>query len=203
MKPSSTPAHAGRARDPRRLDVVRFAATGGALEGGLAAAELQRLTADASLPADGQVRWSARGVARRANAAVPETWLQLQAQADVLLTCQRCLQPLLERLAVDRTLRFVATEEEAERLDEEADDDVLAVPPRGLDLPALVEDELILALPLVPRHEVCPQPLPGAAGVVEGGSDNAAPATRRPFEALRSLRLPNPGDGEDSGGADE
>jgi uncharacterized protein len=176
----------------------------GSLDGTLGAAELQRLTADASLPADGHVRWSGRGEARRANAAMPETWLHLQAQAEVVLTCQRCLQPLVHRLAVDRALRFVATEEEAERLDEEGDDDVLAVPSRGLDLPTLVEDELILALPLVPRHEVCPQPLPGSAEAVTVEAGDAAPATRRPFEALRALRKPGDPDlGFEAGDPDD
>ena len=36
---------------------------------------------------------------------------------------------------------------------------MLALEP-ALDLRGLVEDELLLALPLVPRHEVCPEPLP-------------------------------------------
>jgi uncharacterized protein len=63
------------------------------------------------------------------------------------------------------------------------------VPPRGLDLTALVEDELILALPLVPRHETCPQPLPGQVATPSAGEPTDVPsATRRPFEALRALR---------------
>jgi len=52
-----------------------------------------------------------------------------------------------------------------------------------------VEDELILELPLVPRHEgVCPEPLPfpGAADAAE------EPAVERPnpFAALAALRKP-------------
>ena len=62
-------------------------------------------------------------------------------------------------LGVDRRLFFVAGEDAAAALDTESDDDVLALEP-FLDLRGLVEDELLLALPLVPRHEVCPEPLP-------------------------------------------
>ncbi len=55
---------------------------------------------------------------------------------------------------------FVAGgEEAAAALDAESDDDVLALE-SSLDLHALVEDELLLALPLVPRHDECPEPLP-------------------------------------------
>jgi uncharacterized protein len=65
-------------------------------------------------------------------------------------------------LGVDRRFRFVADEAEAERLDADSEDDVLAIEP-ALDLQALVEDELILALPLVPRHEHCTLPADAAA----------------------------------------
>jgi uncharacterized metal-binding protein YceD (DUF177 family) len=86
--------------------------------------------------------------------------------------------------AADRRLRFVDGEDEAARLDEDSDDDVLALP-ASLDVPALIEDELILALPLVPRHEVCPQPLPMSAAD-EGAEDEAPHA----FAALAHLRRP-------------
>jgi uncharacterized protein len=54
---------------------------------------------------------------------------------------------------------------------------VLALEP-ALDLKELVEDELLLALPLVPRHEVCPEPLPFEPG----------PRRRRP--SIRSRPSP-------------
>ena len=69
---------------------------------------------------------------------------------------------------------------EAAQLDEHSEDDVLALPQR-LDLHELLEDELILALPIVPRHGVCPQALPLAA-VPE------AEAAPNPFAALAALR---------------
>ena len=73
---------------------------------------------------------------------------------------------------------------QAARLDEEGDEDVLALT-RALDLPALVEDELILALPLVPRHEVCPQDVPLEA--VDEGFE-AAGERPNPFAALAALK---------------
>jgi uncharacterized protein len=197
MNPSPPPSPAARgpgrpARppDPRRLDVVRFAAAGAELDGTLGAPALRRLTEDAPLVDDAVVRWALRGEQRRSGAAEPQNWLHLQASVDVVLTCQRCLQPLRQALVVERDLRFVADEAEAERLDEDSDDDVLALPGRGLDVPALVEDELILALPLVPRHERCPKPLPGSAPEAAPDAGLTAPATRRPFEVLRALREP-------------
>ncbi len=91
-----------------------------------------------------------------------------------------------QHVAVDRALRFVRGEDEAARLDEESDDDVLALAGR-LDLAELAEDELILALPLVPMHDACPQPL--AADMAPAGADEAAgPARPNPFASLAALR---------------
>jgi uncharacterized protein len=86
---------------------------------------------------------------------------------------------------VQRRFRFVRNEDEAARLDEESEDDVLALPAR-LDLQALLEDELILALPIVPRHALCPEPLPLPAAEP---LDEEAPAPN-PFAALAALRRP-------------
>jgi len=112
---------------------------------------------------------------------VPQVWLHLRADAALPLRCQRCLQPLLEPLHVVRDFQFVADEAAAESLDNEAEHEVLVLA-RELDLHELLEDELLLDLPLVPRHETCPQPL-----VVVDGEQAAEPAAS-PFAALAALR---------------
>ncbi|WP_425261540.1 YceD family protein [Rubrivivax sp. RP6-9] len=177
--------------EARRLDVRAFAAAAAALQGTLPQADLPRLAESTlALPGDGAlppVAWSARGEQRPVTGGEPEVWLHLQAETAVWLQCQRCLQPLHAPLAVARWFRFVATEEEAERLDEASEDDVLVLP-RSLDAQELLEDELILALPLVPRHDACPQPLPTSVG--EEAIEDDAP---NPFAALAALKRPPPG----------
>ncbi len=168
--------------DPRALDVAAFCRQGASLEGEWPLAGLDRLAASFAAASDGAVRWRATGELRPVTGGAPEPWLRLQAEADVPLQCQRCLQPMTERLRVDRRFRFVATEELAAEIDEETDDeDVLALPAR-LDLCALVEDELILALPIVPRHDDCPQPLALPAEPVD---EEPAP---HPFAVLAALK---------------
>lgn len=170
--------------DPRRLELLRFAEAGGRLSGAWPTTAFERLGHDA--PLSTEVSWAAGGERRPVAGGAPETWLMLEAQATVQLECQRCLQPMAEPLAVRRRFRFVADEAEAERLDEESEDDVLALPPRGrLDLLPLVEDELILALPIVPRHAACPEPLPLPA---DEPADEA-PA-EHPFAKLAALKRP-------------
>jgi len=111
--------------------------------------------------------------------------LHLQARGSVWLTCQRCLQPFAEAMAVDQHIRFVHGEARAEALDAEIDDDVLAVS-KALDLRELVEDELLLALPIVPRHGNCPQPLPVPLGSAAAPDD--VPERPHPFAALQRLK---------------
>ncbi|MBS0595392.1 MAG: DUF177 domain-containing protein [Proteobacteria bacterium] len=171
--------------DPRRLDIAAFARAGGALQGEWPLAGFGRLLADAqpAPQAEAVVGWSAQGECRQAAGSEPQLWLRLRAHAAVELRCQRCLQPLAVPIDVDRRLRFVEGEAEAERLDADSDDDVLALEP-ALDLHALVEDELILALPLVPRHDDCSLPAGADAG------DGLARA--HPFAALEALRRRDP-----------
>jgi uncharacterized protein len=172
-----------RQPDPRRLDLRRFAQQAEELAGALPQRDLPRLDASV-LPLAGEptlVHWLARGESRRVVGGQPQVWLHLQADTAVQLVCQRCLQPLVEQLQVDRSFLFVPSAEEAERLDEESEDDVLALP-QLFDAVELLEDELILALPLVPRHEACPNPLPVPAAEPE---HELAP---NPFAALAVLR---------------
>lgn len=179
-----------RLRDPLRLDVEALAKEAGRLEGRWPLRGFERLVesahADARpLEAD-EVVWEAVGELRPVRVGAPEIWLHVGAEAMVSLECQRCLQPVAVPLAVQRSFRFVPDEATAAQIDADSEDDVLVLT-RALDLHELVEDELILALPLVPRHDVCPQPLEAPAD----GED--VPAERpNPFAALAALKRREP-----------
>lgn len=180
--------------EPLKLDVQAFARAAAQLSGTWPQADLRRLVsgpeaAQADAPVD-DVRWHAKGEARARAAAEPETWLHLQAATRVWLVCQRCLAPCELPLEVHRSFLFAADEAQAEQLDEDIEDDVLAMT-RSLDLRELVEDELILAMPIVPRHKQCPQPLLQPASPAPAAEE----ARPNPFAVLEALR------GRGSGGA--
>ena len=89
---------------------------------------------------------------------------------------------------IERSFRFVADEALASALDADAEEDVLALPQR-LDLHALLEDELLLGLPLVPMHVICPQPLtPSGSGVQAPAEADAKADLSHPFAALLALK---------------
>ncbi|MBQ0929655.1 DUF177 domain-containing protein [Ideonella sp. 4Y16] len=177
MKPKS------RSHDPLKLDMAAFAGDHGELAGDWPLQTLPRL-AESAMPeasADAVVHWQARGELRPLPDGTAEVWLQLKADVRLALCCQRCLGPVEETVALDRALRFVADEHQAAALDAELEDDVLSLE-RALDLRELVEDELLLALPLVPRHADCPQPLPLA------GDDEPEEERPNPFAVLAALK---------------
>lgn len=175
--------------DVLRLDVAQLAAEGAELAGQWPLAELTRL-ADMHMAGDGpaaEVQWQVQGELRPVTGGVAEVWLHLQARAELDLCCQRCLGPVHETVTIAKPLRFVADEAQAAALDAELEDDVLALE-RTLDLRELVEDELLLALPLVPRHGECPQPLPMPADDVETDEKVS------PFAALAQLKTRGSGE---------
>ena len=174
--------------DPFRLDVVAFAKEAGELDGRWSLAQFHRITesAVAGVPvtdAD-EVSWNVRGEQRQLRGGDAQTWLHLKAATHVSLECQRCLKPVDVPLQISRNFLFVHGEDAAAQLDADSDDDVLAIT-RALDLRELVEDELLLAMPIVPRHEVCPEPLMPAA------EDEPVDDQPNPFAALASLKRTN------------
>ncbi|WP_119153745.1 YceD family protein [Caldimonas tepidiphila] len=174
--------------NPQRLDVQEFARAGGVLEGRTPTASLERLAAEAhpEAPPVGEVAWRAEGRQVEQRAHAPQVWLDLSARGEIHLECQRCLGPVQVPLEVRRSFRFVSDEARAAEEDVEAEEEVLALT-RALDVPELIEDELLLALPLVPRHEECPQPLPMVAEDEEEEEEEPRP---NPFAALEALRKP-------------
>jgi uncharacterized protein len=179
--------------NPTRLDARRFAESGGDVGGELPVSALERLMVDlcAQEPsaANPVVRWQARGELRPdARGGTPAPWLHLQAGVEVPLTCQRCLGPVQTPLHLDRWFRFVATEAVAEAEDDDCEEDLLALEPRP-NLIELLEDELLMALPLVPMHETCPVNLPLASGSATEDSAQA-PERPNPFQALAQLKRP-------------
>ena len=71
-------------------------------------------------------------------------------QVDVALLCQRCLEPAVLGLDTDCDVGFVVSDEAAKNLPRHYEPVILD--DEALDLHELIEDELLLALPVVPMH---------------------------------------------------
>jgi uncharacterized protein len=174
--------------NPRRLDARAFAEAGARLDGEIALCEFERLRAEwhPEATATALVHWSAQGALRPGPGGSPSVWMHLRATLDLAIACQRCLGPLVVPLAVDRWFRFVADEATAEAEDNDSDEDVLALEPRP-DLLSLIEDELLMEMPLVPMHGVCPVPLSHLAADPAFLAEDPHPRPH-PFAELSKLR---------------
>ena len=84
--------------------------------------------------------------------------LHLEIRGEVDLTCQRCLRSLAHTVEIERDVYLARNETELERLDTDPDlsGDVILMGGR-LSLIELIEDEVLLGLPLTPMHapDVC------------------------------------------------
>ncbi|HZY20308.1 MAG TPA: DUF177 domain-containing protein [Ramlibacter sp.] len=170
---------------PTRLDVRAFAEDAAQLSGTARVGDFKRLAAEAAGQGnDRPVQWSAQGEMLNPRHVQPQVWVHLRADAVLPMTCQRCLEPVDVALQVDRPFRFVADEETAAAEDDEAEEDLLAIS-RAFDLLQLIEDELLMEVPVVPRHEVCPAPVQLSAADPDF---EEASAPENPFARLKDLR---------------
>jgi uncharacterized protein len=78
--------------------------------------------------------------------------LHLEVRGQLVLKCQRCLDPLTFPLEVAVDLELAQSRAEIDAAEDDTDR-VLAS--KDMDVAALVEDEAILALPMIPAHEHC------------------------------------------------
>lgn len=162
------------------LNPWRLAAEGGRLEGVLALGSLPRLAVLLDRT-DGVVTVTI-------TAGVDEQGVHFivgRLSAAVELVCQRCLGPLWLPLDLTVRLGLARTEAEADHLPESYEP--LLVPAGGLATTDWVEDELLLALPRIPRHDDLRE---CAANGYRASFGELAPdrESRRPFAVLAALR---------------
>jgi uncharacterized protein len=155
------------------IDAFHFAESGGVLEGRLESAELPRLAELAVSPLQ---PFEARVAGLRSPRG--KAGLELWLRGRITVTCQRCLQAL--DLALEPHAGFELERSEAQADAAGLDDDEVwdaVVGSERFDLIQLCEDELLLAVPYAPMHEVC-----------EPAGATAAGDRVSPFAALAQLK---------------
>jgi uncharacterized protein len=160
------------------VDAVAMAGVGSAVD---------RSFADADLPRLSEVAAGASVVRARLRFSQFDgrPAIDGRVQARVTLTCQRCMGPVDVEIEDDVHVLIVAEE----RADEPGGYEPVVADAARLDLRWLVEDQLLLALPLVPKHddEQC--------SAIEQDDQDAAvtdeevepPSVQKPFQNLRDM----------------
>lgn len=114
--------------------------------------------------------------------------LAFTLNGEVWLTCQRCLQPVAIDLSDDYNIALLEDDTQIRLINEEQDylllDEIITEqsPERLLPFKKLVEDEILLKIPMAPKHTDCEM------SVEQFGEIPEEEETENPFAALASLK---------------
>ncbi|HEY0229896.1 MAG TPA: YceD family protein [Dokdonella sp.] len=161
---------------PDRVDVARQVQAQRTFDGSLPLASMQRLRGSLA-NTEGEARYSLEF----GRDSLGIAYLALRVEAALPLVCQRTLETFAYRVALDQRLGLIASEGEEAALPEGYEP--LLVPDGQLDLADVIEDELILALPVVPLKPGAP--LEWKDGPVDEDAGEQRP---NPFAVLGSLK---------------
>lgn len=153
------------------IDGLEFAKAGSNLQGAWPVVEFRRLR-DALRSDQGALRYELRGVPEERG----QPALRLRVDGALQLVCQRCLGALEYPLHIEVALLLAATQAEVDAQPLEAEGPESIVAGKEMRVRELVEDEVLLALPIAPRHEAC-----------AGGAVEKAGTRQTPFAELRGL----------------
>jgi uncharacterized protein len=166
----------------RRAPVDTLVSTEAAIDFQIPLAELPRVSQELT-GKDGEARGNVR-FSRHMGHAIAD--LEVKASPEVV--CQRCMQPMRWPVDVESRIALVTDYDAADRVPEGMD--VFLVEGGSVSVRDLVDEEIMLALPHVPRHDEdseCagrPMTLPGQEAEAE---DPADAQVQKPFAQLGEL----------------
>ena len=171
----------------RRIDFCAQQSYVGA--GFLEITALPRLAEEASSinPGDG-FHWQMKTHFADSPGSEPRQILKIGLKGRIHLICQTCLQDFSLGLVQEGRFVVVATEAEADAFPMEDDQQEPLVASQHFDLVSLIEDEVLLSLPLIPKHPegVC-QPHASSFGEV-GQEADPSEKPQNPFNILKNMK---------------
>jgi uncharacterized protein len=170
---------------PSRINPFRLAEQGTCIQGAVPLAHMHRL---------GEVLLSQHGEAevllRFATGAGGLYVVIGQVRALLEMQCQRCLLPVTK--TIDRPFKLAMARSEAEAIRLQAEHEILDVEDEAVFTRDLVEDEVLLSLPLIPVHDdpaACDAAMLDQLNSCRAEIDDNAPlSTRNAFTMLRHLK---------------
>jgi uncharacterized protein len=160
-------------------------------QGFLALNALPRVALEAAAcAADDGFAWAVNTFFDGVAGGEPRLKMNLSLKGQMQLICQRCMQPCLVQMGESRQFVFLANEALADAFPME--DDVLEplVMSSQFDLLGTIEDEILLSLPLIPKH---PEGVCEAASLGSGEGDrlNQAEIAKKPDNPFNILKNMN------------
>lgn len=164
--------------DALTIDGFAFCRRGELREGEFKVAELARL-AEETTDGAGALEWSVQG----GSDLHGNPKLELSVSGSVNLMCQRCLAPYAFDIDSQSTLVLAKDEQSVDALEELLDDDAVDVVAgdKAFNIAELIEDEVLLVLPVSPKHETCPDEV-ALKTVMKDGEKSS------PFAVLKNIK---------------
>lgn len=191
VDPSQKPAQSGAGEPGPIVDAFSFARHRGYRSGSIELEDLARAVEDLPDQPEGEagmVHWSVQGEMD----TVGLSYLRLKVTAKPLLECQRCMQLFVYPIDSEVVLQLVHTPDKLEgdatdedEIDENAPEKVLGT--QRFNLLDQVEDEMVLCIPYVPKHESCADVAAIASEHVDAAFEESQ-SRPSPFAALARLK---------------
>ena len=156
--------------------------------GFLTMTDMPRLAKEASSvnPGDG-FAWQMETHFENSPGSEPRQILDLALKGRLHLVCQRCLQDCAVNLDEKRRFILVATEVEADDYPLEDEEQEPLVASQHFNLLETIEDEVLLSLPLIPKHpEGFCEPHATVFGLED--EDEGADERENPFNVLKNMK---------------
>ena len=118
----------------------------------------------------------------------PRQFMNLELKGQIHLVCQRCLRDCPVELSEVRRFALVVSEDEADAFPIEDDQQEPLVVSQHFDVLEAIEDEILLSLPLIPKH---PQGVCEAHASTFGADADASgvlETRENPFNILKSIK---------------
>lgn len=165
---------------PSKLDLRKMAVRGTEIKGYVALADLPRIVSLLA-SSDGSIEATCRFYRDEENRPLAS----VAVSAELEVSCQRCLEPTRIGVSTDSTLCIIAGEEQESSVP--ANLEPLILDDGMTDLWSVVEDELLLGLPIVSYHDSGP-----CADLIDQYQSGTEPEEleqkHNPFEVLQQLK---------------
>ncbi len=134
----------------RYIDGLQFTQSEQSLSGSFVIKDLSRLRESVASDA-GEIQFHIKGKQPKLGKPV----LEIDITGRVELQCQRCLQNLTHGLDIHSRLALVKKESALPATEEEPEDVDTIVSSPEMNVAQMVEEEILLSLPMIPRHDAC------------------------------------------------
>jgi uncharacterized protein len=181
------------------INTNEFARTGDVMSGEISGEELERAD-DLLFDHQASIAWTLEGKQIKRTDGGYESYVTLGLNGIAKMVCLRCLEIVEIPIDLEREFRIAKDEAHAAKLDAEDESIDAIVGSVQFEVLDLVEDEVIMALPFSPKHDICSAPtFDTGFAPTDASDDNGKEGVNdedrerpNPFRVLAQLKKPNP-----------